>query len=810
MSTYKTKNPLGSAAVKDLYDNAENVDKFVNDRTKEELEDRLGVLRKTWHGMEMIFSRFIDYITGRGEQAVAAIGWQELGNWAVGLAVDNRQQIVYYNGSWYKYLGELEHVIAGDSPENDGGVWSAANPTGKWSNIGDAALRSNLGSSEGFGLVGKCPNITTLRAIEPSYNGQSIILERAVAGAATVNAILTHDPTDSTSPDDGISIFVTPGGARWKADISQGYDLRLAGLLVDGSNFSPVLKKARDAIINKVVANGRVNNVASIIKIVPTNFICEFKITEKVDLPPFISCGTIGGPYFEAGDFVGDYCFRISNQDFPQLTKAMYQAETSWKGATSKYWNQAVGNKPFFTMDGQRMTLRGPGYALDSSGNPTIKTVGIVFGNDVPCELDVRNLMICDMKITGFHTSHKWGTYYTFMCGFRDCYFSRCYNGMEVPESFYNFGEDMQYQHCVFGNIENDAFWIKGGGEFTLDCGTDVDFVGRHMLHIGPLSPVEFKYVSGHIEGIQGRTVFKDAPQSYSQSTVLIGKAVKRDVRRTLAGLSAEYYGIYQEYECPSSIYGQSLKVTDESHTSGRAGIKPNTPYPTLAGPPGNTGVYLKTPRGIDLRTPFPNSYSDACSNRINRVLGFTELSTGDVGGDLLSTDYAWAALKTGNAKCRYGTMADADPDGYMPFIIELTDPSEVVQLFCTNEAKAGTSLELMWGTASIRIADAVGDVMVSALMACYLRNSVRVTQDQDTKVFTATSTPIRRTISESAPINMTTQRQGMPITSADYQAMLPQAVSNYWQGNDFIQAGLKFTGFTGRIYVTRPYWYLP
>lgn len=148
MSTYKTKNPLGSAAVKDLYDNAENVDRFVNDRTKEELDDRLGVLRKTWYGMEMIFNRFIAYITGRGEQAVGAIGWQELGNWATGLTVDNRQQIVYYNGSWYKYLGELEHVIVGDSPENDGGVWSAENPTGKWSNIGDAALRSNLGSSE--------------------------------------------------------------------------------------------------------------------------------------------------------------------------------------------------------------------------------------------------------------------------------------------------------------------------------------------------------------------------------------------------------------------------------------------------------------------------------------------------------------------------------------------------------------------------------------------------------------------------------------------------------------------------------------
>ncbi|EOX2938897.1 hypothetical protein ACPFA1_003994, partial [Klebsiella pneumoniae] len=139
---------LGSSSPEVLLKNATNLDQLVNGRESESLPDRFGVLRKTWHGMEMIFSRFIDYITGRGEQAVAAIGWQELGNWAVGLAVDNRQQIVYYNGSWYKYLGELEHVIAGDSPENDGGVWSAENPTGKWSNIGDAALRSNLGSSE--------------------------------------------------------------------------------------------------------------------------------------------------------------------------------------------------------------------------------------------------------------------------------------------------------------------------------------------------------------------------------------------------------------------------------------------------------------------------------------------------------------------------------------------------------------------------------------------------------------------------------------------------------------------------------------
>ncbi|HFP9330572.1 TPA: hypothetical protein ACT1UT_001889 [Raoultella planticola] len=205
MSTYKTKNPLGSPAAKDLFDNAENLDVFANDRTKEVSDDRLGVLRKTWYGMEMIFDRFISYITGRGEQAVGAIGWQELGNWATDLTVDNRQQIVYYNGSWYKYLGELEHVIAEDSPENDGGVWSAENPTGKWSNIGDAALRSNLGSSEeGLGAdlvqttigitvgdIARAPAIITGRVniVNARWNAPSLYAEEPEAAAANAAAI---------------------------------------------------------------------------------------------------------------------------------------------------------------------------------------------------------------------------------------------------------------------------------------------------------------------------------------------------------------------------------------------------------------------------------------------------------------------------------------------------------------------------------------------------------------------------------------------------------------------------------------------
>ncbi|MEL2089719.1 hypothetical protein [Klebsiella pneumoniae] len=243
---------LGSSSPEVLLKNATNLDKLVNGRESESLPDRFGVLRKTWHGMEMIFSRFIDYITGRGEQAVAAIGWQELGNWATGLTVDNRQQIVYYNGSWYKYLGELEHVITGDSPENDGGVWSAENPTGKWSNIGDAALRSNLGSDEegnsGGTLVALEEKISVQDALSPMlYSGRvvrlSVFYARglrddaafAAAFAASKNAdgyncrVIINDTPYVVEITDTIYKFQTSESTRYNLRNYGGYNCGVAG-----------------------------------------------------------------------------------------------------------------------------------------------------------------------------------------------------------------------------------------------------------------------------------------------------------------------------------------------------------------------------------------------------------------------------------------------------------------------------------------------------------------------------------------------------------------------------------------------------
>ena len=52
MTTYHTRNPLGSKDPRDLYDNAENYDTAMNDRTNEQWTDRFDVHRPTWFGIE--------------------------------------------------------------------------------------------------------------------------------------------------------------------------------------------------------------------------------------------------------------------------------------------------------------------------------------------------------------------------------------------------------------------------------------------------------------------------------------------------------------------------------------------------------------------------------------------------------------------------------------------------------------------------------------------------------------------------------------------------------------------------------------
>jgi len=169
MTTYNTGNPLGSTDPRDLYDNAENLDEFVNSPSKDSHPDRRGVSRKTWHGMESEFqadqtrredefdvaqsyraSQYIAAEDARNFQTNEFIAnhgnYVPVGDYAAGIEISQYNEVVRdATGEFWRLSGsrELPYTTTGSGlPEG-----------GAFVPVGDAALRQQLAQDNGYRLV---------------------------------------------------------------------------------------------------------------------------------------------------------------------------------------------------------------------------------------------------------------------------------------------------------------------------------------------------------------------------------------------------------------------------------------------------------------------------------------------------------------------------------------------------------------------------------------------------------------------------------------------------------------------------------
>lgn len=159
MTTYNTGNPLGSAAAKDLYDNAQNFDHLSNDRDHETWNDRFGIERLTWHGMEE-----------RYKTAIVNLGWNPVGTFQGGAIVNAAGDIVQDTSDliWYRWdnLTTLpKNVPAGSTPGSTGGTGK-----GKWQVVDVAdVLRKDLAKSTGSSLIGHFQSTVKQHLIESAH-----------------------------------------------------------------------------------------------------------------------------------------------------------------------------------------------------------------------------------------------------------------------------------------------------------------------------------------------------------------------------------------------------------------------------------------------------------------------------------------------------------------------------------------------------------------------------------------------------------------------------------------------------------------
>jgi hypothetical protein len=136
MTRYNTGNPVGSADPRDRDDNSKNLDELVNSATSTSHPDRLGVPRKTWHGMEQDFQKFL---LSSGYIGTGVDGAVE--DYAAGIEITAMNQIV-------RAAGELWRISASTSlPYTTTGAGMPEG--GAFVSVGDASLRQELAAPGG-------------------------------------------------------------------------------------------------------------------------------------------------------------------------------------------------------------------------------------------------------------------------------------------------------------------------------------------------------------------------------------------------------------------------------------------------------------------------------------------------------------------------------------------------------------------------------------------------------------------------------------------------------------------------------------
>ena len=211
MTTYNTGNALGSVDVRDLYDNAENLDNFENGPLNF-YADRLGVSRQSLQGIRN------------------ASQYQIIGAYGAGLNFTSYNQV-------FSYLGEFYAPSAGLTlPYTTTGA--GAGEVASFRSVGDAILRSDLAASGGAALIGRnsqtVSSIASLRTLLKTSPSKDAFVTGYYAQGDGGGGAYWYDSADVVSADNGGSVIVAADGARWKLLNTSAIDVRQFGAKCDG------------------------------------------------------------------------------------------------------------------------------------------------------------------------------------------------------------------------------------------------------------------------------------------------------------------------------------------------------------------------------------------------------------------------------------------------------------------------------------------------------------------------------------------------------------------------------------------------
>lgn len=408
------------------------------------------------------------------------------GSFEAGGSLSQRFEVLFWESTseYWRWDGAMPKlVLPGSTPATAGGTGK-----GKWVDVTDATLRANLGSGDGLKWVGKCPSVSALRLTEPTYDGQAITLERTSAAGPLVNAVLTYDASDTTTADDGYSVFVTSNGARWKADVSKGVDIRLhENIKADGSNFGSVLNDIEAKEVQKIIAASSVNAGNRLI-IVPAKFIAGAGMELTADV-------TIRHCSLFYVVFKGDVTL-----NYTALSGKAVDINNTYYYTTYGLSGWSIGlvvhqHTGCFKSDGGTIHIKGAMHDGIVAGTVTVANAtstaqGLKFGNDTGNDvssniLNVRTHLVENVKCTGFLGGLDMTMKSTYLNSLVNYYMMyNIYGINNTIADVSNGGERITLENGIISNnVSHGINWgaISAGIEFR---GVSIDYNGGDAIHM--------------------------------------------------------------------------------------------------------------------------------------------------------------------------------------------------------------------------------------------------------------------------------------------------------------------------------------
>ncbi|MFW9061886.1 hypothetical protein ACOI9Q_00515 [Klebsiella sp. C228] len=356
-----------------------------------------------------------------------------------------RNQYIRYNNQYYHLNAATDVGFATTGTD----ATSFANDVTHFVLMDGDTLRQNLGSGEGFKLVGQFGSVDELRGYSPSIDGESVLVKSYNPGWAAVSdsprggGEFYYNAADTTSDDDGVFTIVTTGGQRFKRrNLNGTITLAQAGAPVDGiSNADEAFSRLHSAIMGR----------SDLWRVDGENL----TYTRTTPLLQDISRYSINNMYL------------------------MFDGVTDFSADTPFYAYRASDSlgtsKRTFTRKMKNVTFHGPGYRIDTN-------IHCLLLHMESQSESLRQMKFENVNVRDFNKGHVYGDH-AYLITFENCNIWRCFTGLSDREmvegvTLTDSGENISYVECLLDSLHQCAHLGTQELNITFDT-TSFDYTGR-------------------------------------------------------------------------------------------------------------------------------------------------------------------------------------------------------------------------------------------------------------------------------------------------------------------------------------------